>query len=263
MYFARVNTWNRDCPPPPTDPALERVALLFGGDALARFASAHVCIAGVGAVGAMAAESLARSGVGRLTLVDFDKVSLSNLNRHPFAARSTVGRAKLDVARERLGDIAPDCRVECKELFLDETTIPGLLAAGPYDALLDAIDSLGPKTELLAQAAAIPSMHTVSCVGAARRSDPGAFRVRPLFETRGCPFAQLIRKRLRRRGIAAGSLWAVQSDEPAAPATAEPEENAMPRGRNRQPLGSLHAATAAAGLAAAADILRFLRAQAR
>ena len=244
-----------------TAPALERVALLFGGEALARFASAHVCIAGVGAVGAMAAESLARSGVGRLTLVDFDKLSLSNLNRHPFAAHSTVGRPKLEVARERLADIAQACRVDCKELFLDETTVPELLAAGPYDALLDAIDSLGPKVELLAHAAEIPSMRTVSCVGAARRSDPGAFRVRQLFETRGCPFAQLIRKRLRRRGVPEGApLWAVQSDEAASPATAEPEENAMPRGRNRQPLGSLHAATAAAGLAAAAEILRFLRA---
>ena len=242
------------------EPAFERVALLFGEATLARFASAHVCIAGVGAVGAMAAESLARSGVGRLTLVDFDRISLSNLNRHPFAAHSTAGRPKLEVARERLSDIAPACRVDCKELFLDEKTVPELLAAGPYDALLDAIDSLSPKVELLSRAAEVPAMHTVSCVGAARRSDPGAFRVRPLFETRGCPFAQLIRKRLRRRGVPENApLWAVQSDEPAAPATAEPEENAMPRGRNRQPLGSLHAATAAAGLAAAAEILRFLR----
>jgi len=240
------------------NPALERVALLFGEEALARFASARVCIAGVGAVGAMAAESLARSGVGHLVLVDFDRIAPTNLNRHPFAARSTVGRMKTEVARERLADIAPSCRVETREIFLDEKTIPELMAEGPFDALLDAIDSLGPKVELLAQAAAIPSMHTVSCVGAARRSDPTRFRVRPLFETRGCPFAQLVRKRLRRRGVE-GGLWAVQSDEPAAPSTAEAEENFLPRGRPRQPLGSVHAATAAAGLVAASDILSFLR----
>ncbi|HRX06865.1 MAG TPA: ThiF family adenylyltransferase, partial [Kiritimatiellia bacterium] len=126
-----------------------RLELLLGPDALPRLANARVVIAGLGAVGAAAAESLARSAVGRLVLVDFDELRPSNINRHPFAFHSTIGTPKAETAARFLRDIHPAADIVPLSLFLDAETSPKLFADHPCDVLIDAIDSLLPKTELL------------------------------------------------------------------------------------------------------------------
>lgn len=236
-----------------------RLELLLGPEALPRLARARVTLAGLGAVGAAAAESLVRSGVGHLTLVDFDEIRVSNLNRHPFAFHSTLGQAKAGTAARILRDIHPGAGVTPLSLFLDAETAPPLFADHPCDVLIDAIDSLLPKTELLlaARAAGVPCILT--CLGAARKLDPTRFVAADLADSHTCPLARLLRKRLGRRG-GTGGIRAVFSTEPPVehPFPEAPAPDYVDRGRRRAPMGSLHACTATAGLLAAREALRFL-----
>ena len=197
-----------------------------------------------------------------MQLADFDAIRASNLNRHPFATMRTLDRPKLEVARERLMEIAPDLRLETHPVFIDgETAVPLLEAARP-EVLVDAIDSLNPKTELLlaAEKAGIP--HVLSCMGAARKLDPMAFRVAALDDTHTCPLARLLRKRLRKR-ITSNHVLAVFSTEPPQELPDEtpepgPEDFLAGRGRVRSPMGSYAPCTLAAGTLAAATVIRLL-----
>ena len=236
-----------------------RLELLLGPDAMPRLARARVVVAGLGAVGAAAAESLARSAVGHLTLVDFDELRASNLNRHPFAFHSTLRQPKADVAARFLRDINPDADIVPLALFLDAKTSPQLFADHPCDVLIDAIDSLNPKTELLlaAQQAQVPFILT--CLGAARKLDPTRFVAADLVDSHTCPLARLLRKRLHRRAAGPGIRCIFSTEIPLAPAEAvDPAADFYVRGRLRPPMGSLHAVTAAAGLLAARETLRHL-----
>ena len=239
--------------------AFERLELLLGPAALPRLARARVVVAGLGAVGAAAAESLARSAVGHLVLVDFDEIRASNLNRHPFAFHSTLHQPKADTAARFLRDINPEAEITPLSLFLDAQTAPKLLAEHPCDVLIDAIDSLLPKTELLlaARAARVPFLLT--CLGAARKLDPARFVAADLADSHTCPLARLLRKRLAKRGGPAGIRCIFSTETAVAPAEpVEPAADFYVRGRLRPPMGSLHAVTAAAGLRAARETLRFL-----
>lgn len=236
-----------------------RLELLLGPGALPRLARARVTIAGLGAVGAVAAESLARSAVGHLVLVDFDEIRASNLNRHPFAFHSTLGEKKAETAARFLRDINPSAAITPLAVFLDAKTAPTLLADHPCDVLIDAIDSLNPKTELLlaAQQAKVPFILT--CLGAARRTDPARFVVADLADSHTCPLARLLRKRLAKRGAAPGIRCIFSTEPPAeSPESVQPAADFYVRGRLRPPLGSLHACTASAGLRAARETLRHL-----
>ena len=237
----------------------ERLELLLGPEALPRLSRARVVVAGLGAVGAAAAESLARSAVGHLVLVDFDEIRTSNLNRHPFAFHSTLGKNKAETAARFLRDVNPDADIVPLSLFLDAKTAPKLFADHPCDILIDAIDSLNPKTELLlaSQQAKVPFILT--CLGAARKLDPSRFVAADLFDSHTCPLARLLRKRLHRRGADRGIRCIFSTEPPAEPAEAvEPAADFYVRGRLRPPMGSLHAVTAAAGLLAACEVLTYL-----
>ena len=236
-----------------------RLELLLGPAALPRLARARVLIAGLGAVGAAAAESLARSAVGHLVLVDFDEIRAANLNRHPFAFHSTLGEKKAAAAARFLRDIHPDADITPLALFLDARTAPQLLAEHPCDVLIDAIDALNPKTDLLltAQQAQVPFILT--CLGAARRIDPTRFVAADLAASHTCPLARLLRKRLAKRGAAPGIRCIFSTEPPGASAEpVMPAADFYVRGRLRPPLGSLHCVTAAAGLAAARETLTHL-----
>ena len=239
--------------------AFERLELLLGPAALPRLARARVVVAGLGAVGAAAAESLARSAVGHLTLVDFDEIRASNLNRHPFAFHSTLGQPKAGTAARFLRDINPEAEITPLSLFLDAQTAPRLLADHPCDVLIDAIDSLLPKTELLLAARAAKVPFILSCLGAARKTDPACLVAADLADSHTCPLARLLRKRLAKRGGTAGIRCIFSTEtavEPAEPV--EPAADFYIRGRLRPPMGSLHAVTAAAGLRAARETLTHL-----
>lgn len=222
---------------------LSRVSVLLGEATLARLQAANVLIVGLGAVGGACAEALARSGAGKLYLVDGDVFDVSNLNRQPFAALSTLGRPKAPVTAERLADIAPTCAPTPETLFVTPDNAEALLGRAHPDALIDACDDVSAKVALLA-AAHRRGLPAWSAMGAARKLNPSAFRVTDLSKTQTCPLARNVRQRLRALGIERG-IRCVWSDEPALP---------MPPGH----LGSYMPTTATAGLLLAADLLRAL-----
>jgi tRNA A37 threonylcarbamoyladenosine dehydratase len=186
-------------PPPPArlHRRWDRTARLLGDDAMSRLASSHVVVFGMGGVGSYAVEGLARSGVGRLTLVDFDDVCITNFNRQLHAVRGTVGKPKAVLMAERVEAINPDAWVEPIQAFYEASTSDALLEPRP-DFVVDCIDNVTAKLHLLATChqRGIP---VVSSMGAAARLDPTRVRVADLSETHSDPLAKAIRKNLRLR----------------------------------------------------------------
>lgn len=246
------------------DGRFARIELMLGKEACARLAGSFVTVIGLGAVGSYAIEGLARAGVGKLRLVDFDLVALSNINRQLFALGSTIGRPKIDVARERVLDINPSCQVETIRAFVDGRTVLDFLA-GPPDLVIDAIDALLPKVELLA-AARTSEIPVISCLGAALRSDPTCVRVGPLEEVHHCRLGSTVRRRLRRRNIPV-DFPCVFSEEPMPyplPVIAPDEsleQQTVNRGRPRNILGSMPTITGIFGLTAANLAIKMLTGQ--
>ena len=189
-----------------------RTRLLLGGNAVDRLAAKHVLVVGLGGVGAYAAEMLARAGVGRFTLVDADEVKPSNINRQLIATHSTIGQAKCELVQKRLADIHPDCRTNTLPLFVEEANLAELFALGPFDFVVDAIDSIAPKTALITYCLQ-HQVRIISSMGAGGRLDPGSIRVDDISKTYECALARTIRTRLRKNGIHKG-LPVVFSSEP-------------------------------------------------
>ena len=179
-----------------------RTELLIGGNRLQVLQNSHVLIAGLGGVGGYVAEQLSRAGVGTLTLVDNDVVNPSNRNRQIIALTSTEGRMKAEVLATRLRDINPDIRVKVKNIFLNKEHIPDLLHEN-YDFIADAIDTLTPKVELLAEGVK-NGFRIVSSMGSGGRMDPSLIEICDIEKSHHCKFATLIRKYLHRRNIRGG-----------------------------------------------------------
>lgn len=176
-----------------------RTQLLYGEEALERFKSSRVAVFGIGGVGGYAAEALARTGIGTLDLIDKDTVSITNLNRQIIALHSTVGRSKVEVMKERIADINPDCNVNCYELFFNEDTL-GEFDFQSYDYVIDAIDTVKSKI-LLAVYCTEHNIPLISSMGAGNKLDPSAFQVADLSKTSVDPLAKVMRKELGKRGI--------------------------------------------------------------
>lgn len=233
-------------------PELSRTAVLLGEGAIHRLARSRVVVIGLGAVGGYAAEALARSGVGWLRVVDFDIIQRSNVNRQLLALSSTINRAKVDVASERLLDINPGLTVEAIREFAHAQTMDRLLADRP-DLVIDAVDSLGPKVEVIAAGERL-GIAVYSALGAATRVDADRVKFGRLFSAKGCPLGRLVRKRLRKRGVTGEDLWCVYSDEPKNPGAvierdaAAIGEEEYRRGRERSVLGSMATVTGLFGL---------------
>ena len=234
-----------------------RIEQLLGKPALERLRGARVAVFGLGAVGSYAVEALARAGVGFLRLVDCDVIRHSNFNRQLYALESTLGRSKVEIACERVRDINPDCVVDGHHIFVDGATAR-LLAAPPLDVVVDAIDSVSPKVELIA-AAVLAGLPIVSSMGAATRTDPLLVRAGDLADTEMCPLARFIRKRLRKRGIEHGvrCIYSIEPPRNHGPVI-DPEPDVFERGRPRKPIGSLSYMTGIFGLLAAHEALRIL-----
>ncbi|MBR1690091.1 MAG: tRNA threonylcarbamoyladenosine dehydratase [Oscillibacter sp.] len=179
--------------------AYSRTQLLFGQEAMERLRRARVAVFGIGGVGGYTVEALARSGVGALDLIDDDRVCLTNINRQILATRSTVGRYKVDVAQERIRDIDPDTQVRTYKTFYAPQTADQF-DFSQYDYVVDAIDTVTGKLELVEQArrAGVP---IISCMGAGNKLDPTAFQVADISKTTVCPLARVMRRELKRRGI--------------------------------------------------------------
>jgi tRNA A37 threonylcarbamoyladenosine dehydratase len=197
----------------------DRTARLLGDDALARLAASTVTIVGVGGVGSYAAEGLARSGVGRLVLVDYDRICVTNVNRQVHAMKGTLGKSKVEVMAERLRAINPDAVIEARAAAYGAESSARLLTPEP-DLVIDAIDNVAAKMHLIVTCLR-ERIRIVSAMGAAARLDPTKVRTADLSATKIDPFARDLRKTLRKKhGLDCTrpvGVIAVYSEEPPTP----------------------------------------------
>ncbi len=179
--------------------AFTRTEALLGEEAVARLARARVAVFGIGGVGGYVCEALARSGVGALDLFDHDTVSVSNINRQIIALRSTVGRPKVEVMRDRIADINPAAIVTTHAIFYTPDNADDF-DLSQYDYIADCIDTVSAKIALItrAKAAGVP---IIASMGTGNKLDPTRLTVTDLAKTEGCPLARVMRRELRARGI--------------------------------------------------------------
>lgn len=237
--------------------AFSRLEILVGQTGLTKLQHSHVAILGCGAVGGFAAENLVRSGIGALTLVDFDQITTTNLNRQLTALHSTLGQMKVTTLAQRLLDINPQLKLQTCLRFIDETSLPELLAS-PFDYVVDAIDSFTPKLKLLIYALA-RGLPIISSMGAAGRLNPAEIHWGWLSQTQVCPLARRLRKGLHRWGKNGDTILTVYSTEipvkPIAPDDVAQAELTFVQGRRRSVNGSISYIPAIFGSLIAAVVL--------
>lgn len=182
---------------------LERTELLLGEEKLELLKKANVLVVGLGGVGAYAAEMVARSGVGRMTIVDCDTVSVTNINRQLPALNSTIGQTKSSLMASRLRDINPLIELTVLCDYLNEENLPSVLDGQHYDYVVDAIDTLAPKVMLIEESLK-RGYKIVSSMGAGAKTDPTKVQITDISKSNYCPLAHALRKRLNRMGIRKG-----------------------------------------------------------
>lgn len=201
----------------------ERTGLLLGPERLGKLAESTVAVIGLGGVGAYAAEMLARAGVGHMVLLDCDVVSVTNKNRQLLALDSTLGKPKTEVMSARLKDINPELQLEVISEYLTEENVASLLGGRGIDFLVDAIDTLSPKLNLIAYCvnSGIP---LVSSMGSGAKYDITKVRIKDLSKSFNCPLAYIVRKKLRKMGIEKGFKVVFSEELPDRDAFVEVEE---------------------------------------
>ncbi|MCF3110412.1 tRNA threonylcarbamoyladenosine dehydratase [Niabella sp. CC-SYL272] len=182
---------------------LSRTTLLIGEENLQKLTKAHVLIVGLGGVGSFAAEFVCRSGVGTMTIIDGDVVDPSNRNRQLPALATNHGQSKADIMSDRLQAINPELTLHTRKTFINPEAVEAIIQAASYDYIIDAIDSVTPKLTFLTTAykRGIP---IISSMGAGGKLDPTLLKVADISETKTCPFAQQVRKNLKKAGIYTG-----------------------------------------------------------
>ena len=222
-----------------------RTAMMLGEEGVERLKNAHVLLFGLGGVGSYTAEALARAGIGALTLVDGDVVSVSNINRQLPALHSTVGQSKVEVVAERILDINPECKVIQKHLFYSAEN-ENEVDFSNVTYVADAIDTVTSKILLIQKAKAM-NIPVISCMGAGNKLDPTLFQVAEIEKTSVCPLARVMRAELRKRGIS-GVKAVFSKEEPFLQGT---------KNEGRKPIpGSLSFVPSVAGLVMAGEIIR-------
>jgi tRNA threonylcarbamoyladenosine dehydratase len=252
-------------------PRFDRNARLLGTAAVERLARAHVVVLGLGGVGSYAAEALARAGVGHLTLVDGERIDVSNVNRQLHALDGELGRLKVEVMVERLGRIAPAARLEPHGLRYEAASAERLVPEAGVDFVVDAMDTVVAKLHVIDRCRRL-GIRIVTALGAARRLDPTAVELTDLCESHTDQLAKDVRKYLRKRfGISATeptgvlAVWSVEAPRPTlelpGDASGVPGMAARPPGERRREarcFGSLMAVTATFGLVAAGAVVQGL-----
>ncbi len=226
-----------------------RTRLLLGDEKLDKLARANVLVLGLGGVGGAAAEMLARAGVGKLTLVDGDRVDLTNCNRQLPALRSTVGKLKTEVVAERLRDINPEIELVLHSDFITPESAAELLASDRFDYAIDAIDSLSPKAAFILECLAT-QLPFVSSMGSGGRRNPEKVVTTDIGKTHHCALARAVRTKLAAAGIKHG-VKVVFSDELVPP-------EAIERGEFRSCVGTISYLPAVFGCHAAANAINYL-----
>ena len=223
-----------------------RSEMILGTESTENLKNKSVILFGLGGVGSYTAEALARAGIGRLTIVDSDCVSVTNINRQRCALHSTVGKPKVEIIKERILDINPDCVVTALEKFyLPENSDEFKLHE--YNYIADAIDTVSAKIDLAVKSQEL-GIPMISCMGTGNKLDPTQFTVSDIFKTSGCPLCRVMRSELRKRNIK--KLCVVWSpEEPVRPAKTDEESG------KRQTPGSLPFVPGVAGLIMAGKII--------
>ena len=232
------------------DSPFDRTELLLGPEALKKLAGSKVILFGVGGVGGYVAEALVRSGIGKLVLVDHDKISLTNLNRQIIALHSTLGRYKVDVMRERALDINPEAEIDARRcFFLPEREED--FDFSDCDYVVDAVDTVTAKLAIIEKARR-EGVPVISAMGAGNKLDPSAFRVADISETSVCPLARVMRRELKKRKIS-GVKVVYSPEEPQKPQ----RTGKIPDGGKAVP-GSVAFVPSAAGLIMAGEVVKDL-----
>ncbi len=223
-----------------------RSEMILGRESTKNLKNKSVILFGLGGVGSYTAEALARAGIGRLTIVDNDCVSVTNINRQLCALHSTVGKAKADVVKERILDINPECEVTAlRKFYLPENSDEFSLS--DYDYIADAIDTVSAKIDLAVKSQEL-SIPIISCMGTGNKLDPSKFTVSDIFRTSGCPLCRVMRSELRKRGVK--KLCVVWSpEEPVKPLATDEASG------KRQTPGSLPFVPGVAGMIMAGKII--------
>ena len=206
------------------DSRFERTASLIGEEGMRRLAVSRVVVFGLGGVGGHAAEALARCGVGRIALVDYDTVSLSNINRQVIADGETVGRLKTEVMRERIARIAPDCMTEVFSVFADDGNITDIITRDT-SYVIDAVDTVKSKVAVISCASEL-GVPVISSMGTGNKLYPERFRITDISKTHTCPLARAVRSALKKSGVS--SLDVLWSDEPPRTPPTAPGERPVP-----------------------------------
>lgn len=231
---------------------LVRTGLLIGDACVEHLVAQHVLIAGVGGVGGHVAEAIARAGVGRITLIDMDNVALSNLNRQLVSLHSTIDMPKVEVMRQRVLDINPQCQVTALQQMICHDAADRLAEWQPT-YVIDAIDSLSCKVALL-QAAYLARLPTFSSMGAGRRIDGSAVYTCDLMQTEGCALARSVRQRLRKLGVGKGIRVVASRELPRASGPLE----AVSEGRARAVNGTISYLPALFGTLLAGEAIKHM-----
>jgi len=228
--------------------------MLIGPEALDKLSRSKVAVFGIGGVGSFVVEGLARSGVGRLVLIDHDVVCVTNINRQIHASHKTLGKPKVEVMRDRVLEINPRAQVEIHQLFYSPEQAD--LITADLDYIVDAIDTVSAKLDLIVKARE-KGIPVISCMGAGNKLDPTQLKIADIYETSVCPLARVMRRELRKRGI--GKLKVVYSQEPPlSPLTGEEsalDSNSFSR---RQIPGSVAFVPSVAGMLMAGEVIKDL-----
>lgn len=216
-----------------------RTERLIGEDALRKLQNSNIIIFGLGGVGSYTAEALARSGIGKMTVVDKDTVDITNINRQLYALRSTVGKPKAEVAKARILDINPKCEITAiQKMYLPENSEDFNLSQ--YDYIIDAIDNVTAKIDLAVKAEQL-GIPIISSMGTGNKLDPTAFKVSDIYKTSVCPLCRVMRTQLKKRGVK--KLKVVYSEE-------------MPKTDGERTPASISFVPPAAGLIIAGEVIR-------
>ena len=232
-----------------------RTEIILGKDGIDCLKKSRVAVFGIGGVGGYVVEALARSGVGALDLIDNDEVSLTNINRQIIALHSTVGRPKVDVMKERILDINPECNVRIFQCFyLPETK--NLFDFTEYNYVVDAVDTVTAKIQLIVQAkeAGVP---IISSMGAGNKLNPASFEVADISQTSVCPLARVMRQECKKRGIKDVKVVYSKEKPVESKLTAEEKKSAEQKGNGLAP-GSCAFVPSVAGLIIASEVVKDL-----
>lgn len=232
--------------------SLIRLKMLYGSEAVERLKEKKVAVFGVGGVGSFTVEALARSGIGNLTLIDFDRVSVSNINRQLPARIDTIDKLKVEVLKENILKIQPDCKISIESTKFKNPIETGEILSTDWDYLVDAIDDIPAKSELLVWAFR-NKIPIVSMMGAGNKVDPTLFQIADISKTHTCPLARSLRKTLKDKGITEGITTVFSTEVPCKPQITEEAEMKI-----KHPPGSVCHTTGTAGLIVASVVINHL-----